>query len=137
MRIIFPIFAPVKMKKINPILLLFLVLNYTFYQAGILVNYVIDIEAYTEAFCENIDQPELKCHGTCHLTKVLAETEDEKQNNHHTSTPTEILQLYLPGCEELTIDITPEDLLRRGFYYMEFFPEEVLLSTFHPPDFIG
>src|SRR5690625_5376557 len=100
------------MKKINPILLLFLVLNYTFYQGGILVNYFIDVEAYTEAFCENIDQPELKCHGTCHLTKVLAKSEEEKKGNQESSPPVEILQLYLPASDDLKTGAEPEEKTR-------------------------
>lgn len=125
------------MKKINPILLLFLVLNYTFYQGGILVNYLIDVEAYTEAFCENIDQPELKCHGTCHLTKVLAKSEEEKKGNQESSPPVEIMQLYLPASDDLQSGTEPEEKTRSLFYYCETFPQGAFLSTFHPPDDIG
>ena len=101
------------------------------------MNYVVDIEAYTEAFCENIDQPELKCHGTCHLTKVLAKSEEEKKGNQESSPPAEILQLYLPASDDLQTGAEPEENTRILFYYCETLPQGALLSTFHPPDFTG
>ena len=38
------------------------------------VNYQLHMEEITEAYCENIDKPDLECHGSCHLKKQIIQT---------------------------------------------------------------
>ncbi len=38
-----------------------------------MVDFTINQERITEEFCENKDKPQLKCHGKCYLSKILAE----------------------------------------------------------------
>ncbi len=35
------------------------------------------------AFCENIDQPELNCHGQCHLKKQLQKPQNDFDDKTH------------------------------------------------------
>jgi hypothetical protein len=32
--------------------------------------YFLDNASFENAFCENLDKPELQCHGKCHLTEI-------------------------------------------------------------------
>ena len=38
------------------------------------VNYELNIDEITEAYCENTDKPDLECHGKCHLKKQIIQT---------------------------------------------------------------
>lgn len=55
------------------------------------LNYELNVETITQAFCENKDKPELKCNGKCHLSKQLTGSETS------TSGTEEII--YLPLLE--------------------------------------
>jgi len=43
----------------------------TIHQGLIYAYYAIHKDYISQELCENKDQPELKCNGKCHLTKVL------------------------------------------------------------------
>ena len=83
------------MKKLISISLLSLMLSYSFNQLGVFTEYIMDVEAFTELYCENTDKPEMHCNGKCHLAERLAENEEQKQNKE-LQTPTEIILYYTP-----------------------------------------
>ena len=58
------------------IFLLSLFLYSQVYNTSVWVNYELNIEEITEAFCINTEKPELNCHGTCHLKKQLIQTDN-------------------------------------------------------------
>ena len=121
------------MKHITSLWFLLLVLNSTFFQAGILVSYMVDIEGYTEAFCENTDKPEMQCHGKCHLTKMLAESEENKQENKELPPPEKFAQVYLPVRSEDREPNIPETQHRISFHYFAELTDGAYHTVFHPP----
>ncbi len=44
----------------------------------VLVDYQANYEYITEVLCENRDQPELNCNGTCYLNKELSKIANEE-----------------------------------------------------------
>lgn len=46
-----------------------------------MVDFTINQERITEEFCENKDKPQLKCHGKCYLSKILAEQLEAEDNS--------------------------------------------------------
>lgn len=60
--------------------------------------YSVDNKSFTEAFCENIDKPELQCNGSCHI-------EDAQQDLEENEGPRELrvkkeISFFLPQlCE--------------------------------------
>lgn len=66
------------------------------------LDYVINYDYISTQLCENIEKPELKCNGKCHLKKELA-NEAKKENpksNEHKSNSITFEVLY---CENITL----------------------------------
>ncbi|MBX2924367.1 MAG: hypothetical protein KF746_19350 [Chitinophagaceae bacterium] len=64
------------MKIVYSVLLMMLSLLIGFQQAMIVVHFKLNRDAIEQRFCINKNNPELQCHGTCHLKKQLRETEN-------------------------------------------------------------
>src|SRR5690554_601133 len=122
----------IEMKRIISISLLSLMLSYSFNQLGIFVEYITDIEAFTELYCENKDKPDMNCNGKCHLTEQLAENEEQKQNKE-LQAPTEIILYYAPSNIELIKEA--EFFVERNsvFYFNPDLTEGISHMIFHPP----
>ena len=58
------------------IFLLSLFLYSQVYNTSVWINYELNIEEITDAFCVNTEKPELNCLGTCHLKKQLIQTDN-------------------------------------------------------------
>ena len=101
------------------------------------VDYVVNYEYISTELCENIEKPELKCNGKCHLMKELSKaSEDEKPINSDKkqNIKQEIEVLF---CESilnfkhqthLNFKSTESYSFNQNFYN-----SEVLTSIFHPP----
>lgn len=61
-------------KLIAYLLLLSLALPFGI-KTGMYVDYAVRYDYYKNEICENKNQPELQCNGTCQLAKFLAEQE--------------------------------------------------------------
>jgi hypothetical protein len=63
--------------------LIFLLIVHTLFQVFIVGDYILNQDFIAKNLCENIEKPELKCNGKCHLTKQLktTETSDTNQTN--------------------------------------------------------
>jgi hypothetical protein len=85
-------------------------LSYSFNQLGIFVEYISDVEAFTEMYCENKDKPEMECNGKCHLADQLAEKQEQKQSKEIQSPPEVLL-----FCSTLQIDFVKS----RDFYILK------------------
>lgn len=48
-----------------------------FYNTAVIGVYELNKSEYIMAFCENQDEPELKCDGKCHLSKQLVDVNQE------------------------------------------------------------
>ena len=72
------------MKRFYSIALISVFLTYLLSQNMIIIVYLIDVQTYTELYCENTDKPEMECNGKCHLSKELAKGQQEKQDSERT-----------------------------------------------------
>lgn len=123
------------MKRVVSISLMLLMLGYAFIQIGVFIEYVVDIEAYTQKYCVNIDQPQKKCNGKCELTKQLAENEEKQQKNDLRNSPEVLLYHILDGIE-LPEYVEHIQIKESKFGYLDFYSEEPSISIFQPPQFI-
>ena len=67
-------------KVVITILLSLLILFSTFRISLTFAYYYLDTADFVERFCENIDKPELKCNGKCHLKKVAKNTNSSSES---------------------------------------------------------
>lgn len=120
------------MKRIISIALLSILLSYSFNQVGIFIEYVSDIETFTELYCENKDKPEMQCNGKCHLADQLAENEEQKQRKEVTS-PTEIILYFSPSNVE--VSEAKDFFIERkfNFYYNPNLSDGAASLIFQPP----
>lgn len=60
------------------------------------IEYSIQYDFIVTVLCENKDQPELECNGTCYLSKQLAkESAGDQENPLNTSNKTEVPQILI------------------------------------------
>lgn len=126
-----PIFVE-EMKRIISISLLSILLSYSFNQIGIFAEYVMDIETFTELYCENTDKPELECNGKCHLADQLAENEEQKQDQELQSPP----EILLFHAEEQIDIVKAQDFFvqkKTVFYFNQPLSAGKEKAIFHPP----
>ena len=65
------------------------------------VNYVINYDYISTNLCENIEKPELKCNGKCHLKKELA-SEAKKNNTKSNEQKSNSIVFEVLFCENIT-----------------------------------
>ena len=71
---------------------LFILLAFTqLHNAVVWANYEMNKAEITELFCVNKDKPELNCHGSCHLSKMLS--------SHYQENKDYINGLFIPQLE--------------------------------------
>jgi hypothetical protein len=61
---------------------------------GPLGDYMLRYQTYSEELCENKNQPELQCHGTCQLAQIL-QLEEESSSNQPALPLSEGLSFYV------------------------------------------
>ncbi len=71
------IFASVKFCGVFILAMAFLAQMFS--ASFIVLNYEVNQSYIIENFCENLDKPELKCDGKCHLAKQIKEDADHKE----------------------------------------------------------
>lgn len=47
---------------------------------ALLLNYAYNYDYYSTVLCENINKPEMKCHGSCKLSKQMDKMENKSTN---------------------------------------------------------
>ena len=91
-----------------------------------------DNDSFTEAYCLNLDHPELDCHGSCRLSSELTESSDLSTNPAVISaSPTYDVTYYFSEIAPVSIQLSQEKVLffaTRSNYSFEFID-----SVFHPP----
>ena len=70
------------------------------------MSYEINKSEIIQKFCENIDKPEKKCEGTCHLKKMMIDESHEEGNLPAIIIP-EILLYFSSATSEMEINETP------------------------------
>lgn len=103
------------------------------------VDYIINYEYISTQLCENIEKPELKCNGKCHLMKELSKaSEDEKpiNSNKKQNTKQEVEVLFCENISTLNIKYFLDfDSNEINSFYENFYSSEREQSIFHPPIF--
>lgn len=118
------------MRKVFSITMTILFLLVSFQQALIIVHFKLNQKNIEQEFCVNKAQPELQCHGKCHLKKEL-----EKSDNTDlelTSIGKKIDMVLLSNIE-FTIGIIKEINAKRIVVYKELGKLEPSLEIFVPP----
>ena len=102
------------------------------YNTSVWVNYELNIDEITEAFCVNTDKPELNCHGTCHLKKQLIQADESNPQEPQHSLYLNEIQLFSSqsGTEILeprNTSVTHQTNFEDGYSFFQG------LDVFHPP----
>lgn len=107
-------------------------LSYSFNQIGIVAEYIMDIEQFTELYCENKDKPELECNGKCHLANQLADNQEEKESKDIQVSPEIIMFLAEAKFEiqEKTVFHVEENI---SYYFNTDLTEGIINVIFQPP----
>lgn len=69
------------MKALSAILISFLFLLTTMQQTSFYLLYKLNEKSITEKYCVNKNVKGSCCHGSCHLNKTIAKTENESTKN--------------------------------------------------------
>lgn len=120
------------MKQFSAIFLLMIMLFYTFSQTTILIEYLVDVEAYTGKYCENTDRPEMECNGKCHLSKELAK--DQENKNPENLHILQSIQLFV--VSDITLPekpFMPSEVEENNFTYQENLLVRVTPPLYLPP----
>jgi hypothetical protein len=88
------------MKQVISISLLVLFAYTQFFNGAVWVSYEINKSEIIQKFCENIDKPEMRCEGTCHMKKMMI-TEEEEESQPVLNILPEILLYYSASEIEL------------------------------------
>ena len=117
--------------KALPALILLISFSWTqFYNSAVLGVYELNKSEYIAAFCVNVDEPELKCDGKCHLSKQLVDTQKEPQENEApTLIPQQELFAYQISFNESEIFIKKGNIP----FYTPFYTQAELSDLEHPP----
>ena len=104
------------------------------FQAGMVINYMINQEAITDLFCVNKDKPQLQCNGQCHLMKELKKAETPVDN------PSEDSKFASFKLSEFVVDQFPTiefhtftPILEHQSKLISSQPIQVSSGIFHPP----
>lgn len=119
-------------RKLTAVLLLSILVIYIFNPTSILLNYIVDIKAYTVAYCENIDHPEMECHGKCHLRYELAQNTDDNKHHNEIQVISEIIIFMVPRRINVYLFMPLEKHLPILFY-STFLSNGFIGSILHPP----
>jgi hypothetical protein len=99
------------------------------------VNYAVNYNYIVENLCENKEKSEMMCNGKCYLSKELAKTNSEPQNNG--------LEFIMVSCDSFVPSETfkIENKIssctitsKKNFYFSHKIYNYLFSSnTFHPP----
>lgn len=99
------------------------------------VDYIINYDYISTHLCENIEKPELKCNGKCHLKKELA-SEAKKDNSKSNEQKNNSIVFEILFCENIiSYTFNPKiyfDNRVQSLYNCIYFRLNST-SIFHPP----
>ncbi|MFB9055797.1 hypothetical protein ACFFU9_03490 [Mariniflexile ostreae] len=120
-------------KKVFSVWMALLFLLTTSQQALVMVHFKLNQQSITQKFCVNKENPELQCHGNCHLKKELEST---SQNNSQKNITYKICDLDLVSSFEFVLEIPKFVRFRNGIAYQDHQHSEPYLEIFVPPPLI-
>lgn len=94
-------------------------------------HYELDPIGFIKSYCINIDQPELKCNGKCHLKKVIS------TDSENSEVPTSIInfeELVMVFNTTSTYCISPmQPKSKQHIFYENHYEYQSYSDCFHPP----
>jgi hypothetical protein len=98
------------------------------------ITYYVDYEYISKELCENIDKPELRCDGKCHLKKELANaSEEDKPISNFKNIFKEIENiLFIEKINSYNI-ISFSKIIQNNYWYNNLYQYNNSNLTFHPP----
>lgn len=119
------------MKKVFSVSMSLLFLLISSQQALIIMHFKLHQEAIEQAFCVNIDSPELECNGSCYLHSKLQEAESTNPENILIY---KTFDLVLNEPLDFDIQITNMEERKRISDYLEYaYTNPYLKITVPPP----
>jgi len=125
-------------KAIASILFSFFFLLTTMQQTTFLLVYKLDEKSITEKYCVNKNVKNSCCHGSCHLNKTLAKSENEDNRNPFSTLNIKIKEVEIFFNKILKAE-TPFSslLLKHSSYYISHLSEGFHTSLLKPPVVLG
>jgi len=119
------------MKKISAYIFFIALVCQTFSQVFVVSNFLINRDYIAANLCENIDKPELECHGSCFLDKEL-EKDTERKSDEESS---KFEVLVAGSIEEVNVSISKPIRHKKEFFnaISEAELNGIHKSIFHPP----
>ena len=105
-------------------------------KAYVFIDFKLNQDFIAEFLCINKEEPELKCHGKCHLKAQLDETEENsdtntKETKHTKKRILETEELLFSVQERLFLEINNPQIFE--FYYNKNQTSVLQTDVFHPP----
>ncbi len=119
-------------KTIFSLLLLFALFWNTFYVSLTYAYYYVDQPGFIERFCGNIDKPEMKCNGKCHLKDVVEKktaNEDVPLNMIVLEEPT----LFFKNIKNINLNSESIEIKQQPEWYFNFYTYTRTYSLDRPP----
>lgn len=118
--------------RLIAITLFFALVLQTGFKVALYVDFAVNQETITAKYCENKTKPEMKCHGKCHLNKLLKE--DDKRNEPSKNPIKEQVEISpFVQHRKLILKTQTNDTAASSFLYLLKDSEEIPGSIFHPP----
>ena len=93
--------------------------------------YYVDQSDFIAQFCENIDQPELKCNGKCHLAEVSKkDATNDKAPSKMMVTKNIVLYVQENAVLDFGVTIYKKTPINKYYNLYAYLSEH---SVFHPP----
>jgi len=93
--------------------------------------YYLDNAGFTELFCVNINKPELKCNGKCHLKKVTKEMPSNDESPYSLIKYKEIPLFVISKCSYKLKGVKKNKQLQIEYINLYSYLESH--SIYHPP----
>lgn len=129
------------MKRLVAGLLLLIVLAPSIARVIYIGYWNINQEVIEKTFCENMDKPEMECHGQCHLEKTLKKIDDSKEENEEKNLINwnKLAEIFISTDVFLSKNTISNYLTKTSlessdnFYFSNTYHFDRLESIFHPP----
>ena len=123
-----------KYRKVVFSFVLFLALFWnTFYVSLTYAYYYVDQSGFIERFCENLDKPEMKCDGKCHLKNVVVE-KTTKEDAPINMIVLEETNLYFKNIKDIDLDFNSLDRKEKFDRYFNIYSFSTNFSLDRPPE---
>lgn len=100
-------------------------------------DYIINYDYISTQLCENIDKPQLKCNGKCHLAKELAKVSNDEKPLNSNKKQTSKFEIEVLFCETIlnynSTAFLEFESNKNNSFYQDSYLLEVTTSIFHPP----